>query len=187
MLALDLKTGADIWERKVGASPSEPLAYADRIYLASDAKQLFCLDASSGASVWTWAIGTRLVGPAAGDDARVYFVGMDNLLRAVSRASGNQQWKYGLTYRPTSGPVVLGDQVAVPGITGEIVGLAASTGKVTGKLTLAEKLAIGPAFVPPAQGDGTPIVVSVTGGLGLKWTLSAAKPAPDPPATTPVK
>ena len=107
---------------------------------------------------------------------------MDNQLWALSRATGNQRWKYGLAYRPTNGPVVMGRQVAVPGITGELIGLIAETGKVTGKLAFADKLATDPAFVPPAPGSDRAAVVSMTGGLKPEWTLSVATPPAPAPA-----
>lgn len=181
LLAMELATGALLWERSVGVAPSEPLALPDRVCLGSDARQFTCLDAASGSDLWRWAIGTRVIGPAAADESRIYFVAMDNFLRAVSRGSGNQRWKYGLAYRPTHGPVVMGGQVAVPGITGELIGFAASTGKSTGKLALPEKVAVDPAFVPPQQAGGTPMVVTITGGLTPTWTLSAAVPAVEKP------
>ena len=181
LLAMDLATGALLWERSVGVAPSEPLALTDRVCLGSDSRQFICLDATSGADVWRWPIGTRVIGPAAADESRIYFVAMDNFLRAVSRGSGNQRWKNGLAYRPTHGPVVMGGQVAVPGITGELIGFAASTGKSTGKLALSEKVAVDPAFVPPEQAGGIPMVVTITGGLTTTWTLSAAVPAVEKP------
>ena len=187
LLALDLKTGQKLWDRVIGPSPSAPLAAGDRVYLGSDSKRFVCLDAKTGVELWNWAVGTRLIGAAAADDARIYVVGMDNLLRALSRANGNQRWKYGLAYRPSRGPVVMGDQVSVPGITGELTGISTEKGKPTGKLTLTEKLAIDPAMVPPAEAGGTPMIVSMTGGLSLKWTLSGMVPPPPPapPATPP--
>jgi outer membrane protein assembly factor BamB len=181
LLAMDLATGAPSWERMVGAAPTEPLALPDRVCLGSDARHFVCLDAGSGADVWRWAIGTRVIGPAAADDSRIYFVAMDNYLRAVSRGSGNQRWKQALSFRPTHGPAVMGRQVSVPGITGELIGFAATTGKVTGKLALTEKLAIDPALVAPDQADGVPTVVSITGGLSTTWTLSAAIPPVEKP------
>ena len=39
LIALDLKTGKDRWDRKVGASPTEPLVYGDRVYFGSDSKR----------------------------------------------------------------------------------------------------------------------------------------------------
>ncbi|MEO7270755.1 MAG: hypothetical protein ABIX28_16615, partial [Vicinamibacterales bacterium] len=119
---------------------------------------------------------------AAADTAHVYFTAMDNQLRALSRANGGRRWLFPLAYRPTRGPVLLGTQIAVPGITTELPGVTVSTGKTSGKLTLSVQLAIGPAFVAPDGADGLPAVVAITGGQTNQWTLSVAVPAPDPPA-----
>jgi len=183
LVAMNLESGAEVWRRALGTNPTAPLAYGDRIYLGSDAKQFYCLDAKSGEQAWVWRVGTRIIGAATADEARVYFVAMDNEVRALARGSGNQQWKYNLAYRPTDGPVLMGAQLAVPGITGELIGVVAATGKLSGKLTFVDKLATDPAFVPPDQAGGTAAVVSMTGGLKPEWTLSVATPpAPAPPA-----
>ena len=185
LLALDLETGTTRWDQPVGPAPTEPLAYADRIYLGSDNKRFMCLHAKSGAIDWQWEIGTRVIGPAAGDPSRVYFTAMDNVLRALSRDHGGQRWKQRLTYRPTGGPVLMDGQVAVPGITSELFGFDVTAGKTTGKLTFPVQLAIGPSFVAPDGPDATPAVVSITGGLTNQWTLSLAIPAPPPAAAEP--
>ena len=106
----------------VGVAPTEPLVYDNRVYLGSDSKRFLCLRAQTGVEEWHWEIGTRIIGPAAADADRVYFTAMDNQLRALSRGNGGQRWKYALAYRPTRGPAVMGDQVAVPGITRELPG-----------------------------------------------------------------
>jgi outer membrane protein assembly factor BamB len=189
LLALALETGSTRWEEPVGGAPTEPLAYGERIYLGSDSKRFMCLDARSGRVDWQWEIGTRVVGPAAADETQVYFTAMDNVLRALSRAHGGQRWKYRLAYRPTRGPVLMDGQVAVPGITSVLTGLDVRNGKATGTLTFPVQLAIGPAFVAPEGKEGTPSVVSVTGGLTNQWTLSSSIPAalPDPDVTPPAK
>jgi len=182
LAALDLKTGTLNWSVEVGPSPTEPLVYANRVYLGSDWKRFQCLDAATGDALWNWNIGMRIIGPAAADEARIYFTAMDNQVRALSRDNGGQRWRFPLAYRPTRGPVVLGPQVAVPGITNELPGINVITGKPTGKLTLPVLLAIGPSFVPPEGADGVPAVVAITGGLTNQWTLSLAVPAADTPA-----
>jgi outer membrane protein assembly factor BamB len=185
LLALDLKTGNERWDTAIGGAPTEPVAYADRIYLGSASKRLLCLQAKSGREEWHWEIGTRLIGPLAADASNVYFTAMDNVLRALSRSTGGQRWTYRLAYRPTGGPVLMGGQVAVPGITSELIGIDVTSGKVTGKLTFPVDLAIGPSFVAPDGPDGAPAVLAIAGGLTTQWTLSASMPAADAPATVP--
>jgi outer membrane protein assembly factor BamB len=189
LLALDLQTGTTRWEQAVGAAPTEPLAYGERIYLGSDSRRFMCLHASSGREDWRWEIGTRVIGPPAADEERVYFTAMDNVVRALSRGNGGQRWKYRLAYRPTRGPVLMDGQVAVPGITAALTGLDVRNGKATGTLKFPVQLAIGPAFVAPQGPAGTPSVVSITGGLTNQWTLSLALPAPpaEPGETPPAK
>jgi outer membrane protein assembly factor BamB len=141
-----------------------------------------CLKAASGREEWGVDVGTRIIGPAAADESRVYYTAMDNIVRAVSRGNGNRRWAFPLAYRPTRGPVVMGSQVAVPGITTELPGINAETGKTTGKLTFAAQLATGPTLIAPGAADDLPAVVSVSGGNTGQWTVSAAVPPPDEPA-----
>jgi hypothetical protein len=81
---------------------------------------------------------------------------------------------------------VIGGQVGVPGITSELTGVNATSGKATGKLTLTAQLGIGPTFVPAAGVDGLPAIVAITGGSTSPWTVLVAMPAPEePPAAVP--
>ena len=47
------------------------------------------------------------------DAHTVYFVSLDNMLRAVHRGSGNQDWKKALAVRPTAGPIRAADAIIV--------------------------------------------------------------------------
>jgi outer membrane protein assembly factor BamB len=187
LVAVDLKTGDVRWDQEVGASPTEPLAYGERVYLGSDRKNFVCLKAASGRDEWQIEVGSRIIGAAAADDSRVYFTAMDNIVRAINRGNGNRRWTYPLSYRPSAGPVVIGRQIGIPGITNELPGLDATSGKPTGKLTLSDKLAVGPSFVPPPATAAAPAVVTITGGLTTQWTISLATPPPDEPPPGPPK
>ena len=184
LAALDLKTGTLHWSGEVGPSPTEPLVYANRVYLGSDWKRFQCLDAATGERLWNWKIGTRIIGPAAADDG-AHLLHRDG--QSAACAQPRQRRAALDSFRsptgPTRGPVVLGPQVAVPGHHATSCRRStSSTGKPTGKLTLPVQLAIGPSFVPPDGADGVPAVVAITGGLTNQWTLSLAVPAPDTPA-----
>jgi outer membrane protein assembly factor BamB len=174
LLALELPSGKTVWEQTIGAAPTEPLAYGDRIYLGSDAKEFYCLTARRGEVDWSRSVGARVLGRAAADSARVYFAAMDNELRALDRISGALVWHKPVAFRPTEGPVLLGPYVTLVGLTAELPGFDAATGKPVGKLSLADPLATAPAFIVPGPAGALAAVASLTGGLARQWKLSLA-------------
>ena len=60
--------------------------------------------------------GADVVSRPSVDDDHVYFVSLDNVLRALNRGNGVQQWKRGLPFRPAWRPMTAADTVLVTGI-----------------------------------------------------------------------
>ena len=81
----------------------------------------------------------------------------------------------GVPFRPTAGPVLLGETIAVAGTTNEILGFSAATGKPSGHLTLPEALATLPTY---AQASGVARIAAATGNLNQTWTLTLAEAVP---------
>lgn len=175
VLALDLATGKQKWERQLHGAPTEVLPFADRVFVGSADKHLYCLDTDDGEVAWRQQIGAALRGKPAAHETRVYVVALDNLLRAFDRGNGALRWSpRGLPFRPTAGPVVLGRTVAVAGTTNEIRAFDAATGQPSGQLALPESLATLPAYDQSAEAVR---IAAVTGSLNQQWTLSLAIPA----------
>ena len=80
--SLDLKTGHERWTRRVGGSPTEVLAFADRVFVGSANKYFFCLDAGTGEIAWPFWVGAVVRGKPAADVDHVYMTAADNLVRA---------------------------------------------------------------------------------------------------------
>ena len=176
VLALNLTTGKQRWEQRLGGAATDVLPFPDHVYVGSADKYFYCLRTGDGAIEWHQRIGAMLRGKPAADEARVYVVALDNLLRAFDRGTGSASWSpRAVPFRPTAGPVVFGDAIAVAGTTNEIRAFDAATGQPAGQLTLPESLATLPAY---AHAPDAPLIVAVTGGLDQKWTLSLAVPAP---------
>ena len=176
VLALDLTTGKERWERRLGGAATEVLPFPDHVYVGSSDKYFYCLHTDDGALDWRQPIGAVLRGKPAADEARVYVVALDNLLRAFDRRTGNASWSpRALPFRPTAGPVVFGHAIAVAGTTNEIRAFDAATGQPAGHLALPEVLLTLPAY---AHAPDRPLIVAITGGLDQKWTLSLAVSAP---------
>ena len=83
----------------------------------------YALDADDGSVAWRWRTGADVVGVPVVDERNVYFVSLDNVLRALSRKSGVQQWVRLLPLRPTRGPLRIDRTLIVSGIAPTLRGL----------------------------------------------------------------
>jgi outer membrane protein assembly factor BamB len=180
LLALDLRTGADRWVRRLttprptaaGAPPpppalSEVLAYSDRIFLGVADGRVIALNAVDGRLAWRWPIGAILRGRPVGDDTRLFVTAMDNVVRAFDRRSGELLWHPSVPFRPTTGPVLLGSRLVVPGAAAEVRAFDVD-GRPAGQIKLEASLAIPPALSDSATGR---IMVGVTGSLDGQFKL----------------
>jgi outer membrane protein assembly factor BamB len=160
--ALDLKTGKTIWERPVGGFPAESLVVGDRVYVGSTDKKFYCLKLETGEIAWPIRVGAEIRGSAAADAERVYFAGLDNVVRAVDRISGAQRWQQGVPFRPLIGPRVAAGVVLVAGPVADVRLLNARKGVESGKLSFPDPLATAPAIGEIA---GAVLAAGITGGL----------------------
>ena len=174
-----------MWDRKLDVSPTEPVAFADRVYLGDDSKQFFCLKAQTGETAYVRDLGYRMLGRADADDDHIYITGVDNTLRAFDRVNGALRWKRAVTFRPIVGPLVAGPHVLLAGLTTEVPGFDQKTGNPTGKLTLDQRLAVAPAVANPVPNAAPAGLVVVTAESGRPTKLSLAV-VPEP-AAPPVK
>lgn len=173
--AVDLTKGVTRWERRFGGSPAEPLVVGDRLYVGATDKYFYCVKTSTGEVDWKIRVGAEIRGRASTDGKRVFFAGLDNLVRAVSRGSGAQRWQHGLPFRPFAGLAVSGASVFIAGPTTDIRVLHVATGTEAAKIPFPEPLVIAPAIGTAPGGDV--VVAGVTGGLNESWKLWLASPA----------
>jgi outer membrane protein assembly factor BamB len=158
--ALDIESGATIWDRQFDGAAGEPLGAGDRVYFGAGDRRFYCVKADSGEVDWSWRVGAGILGAPAIDDERVYFVALDNVLRALDRRSGVQQWQHAIRRRAAAGPAVVRGVVLLPSST---------------------------SGVPPELGvddQQTPRLAVVTGSLAEAYELTLIGPAVDPPIVT---
>ena len=170
--ALTLATGKPLWERDLPGSPQEILPL-DALFVGTSDNYFYRLSMDTGNIDWRWRTGGDLIGVAAVDESRVYFLSRDNILRALDRRSGVQQWRQALKARPTSGPTKAGDLLLVAGFAPQIRSFDLTTGKPGATYHASTELA-----APPHVVSGLPIVgsllVIVTGNgqvIALKKSL----------------
>ncbi len=178
LLALDLRTGTDRWVHQfripkppaAGPHPpgvSEVLAFPDRLFVGAADRTFYCLKASDGTLEWRFRIGAVLRGQPVSDGRRIFITAMDNVVRAFDRRTGELLWHPSVPFRPTTGPVLHGTTVLVPGAAAEIRGFDVA-GRPAGQIKLEEALAIPPVF---AAAPGGPVLAAVTGSLNGQWKL----------------
>jgi outer membrane protein assembly factor BamB len=185
LVALMLESGDAIWELDVGIKPTEPLVVGDRVYVGSAAKRFCSIHAQNGKEDWCFPVGAAVVGSAVADSSRVYFVALDNLLRAHDLRNGALRWKKDLRYRPEAGPSLVGNSIAAPGRSSHLRSFNTATGDPGDQLTLANDIVAPPVFIVSPDGGPTRLA-AVFGGLQNLWKLALAGPPPPPPPKLPV-
>lgn len=180
IVALDMSTGAQIWETsKIGIKPAEPLVAGDRLFAGSEAKQ-FCSFRLTDPddNPWCFAVGAPIVGRPAVDARRVYFVALDNQIWAHDLRNGARQWKADLKYRPSAGPTVIGETVTAPGRTKKLVAFDVTSGQPAGPELAVDEYIVAPVVFVPAS-EGVPVRAAVLfGELTKDWKLMLAGPPP---------
>ena len=88
---------------RLGGAANDILALDDRLYVGSQDNFFYCVMAADGRVDWRWRTGGDIIGMPVADDRYVYFVALDNVLRAINLISGGQQWMRPLPFRPAGG------------------------------------------------------------------------------------
>ena len=157
--ALDAATGAVLWSLAFNATLSGLAESANRVYVGSDDNFFYALNAASGRIDWKWRTGADVVGAAALDDEHVYFVSLDNLLRALDRRSGGQRWKRALPTRSVAGPLLIDGVLLVVGYSPELRGHLPATGAPVGRYGTDGEIAFQPTLASGAWPGADRLVV----------------------------
>ena len=119
VVGLDLNSGEPVWEQTLGGSPARILALDD-LFVGSTDNFFYCLSQRDGSVKWRWRTGADIIGPATVDEDRVYFLSLDNVLRALDRDTGVQRWTRPMPTRAATGPLPTGSVLLVSGVSPEI-------------------------------------------------------------------
>jgi outer membrane protein assembly factor BamB len=135
IVALQVESGDPIWERRLGGAANEILALDDRLFAGSLDNFFYCVMTEDGRVDWRWRTGGDVIGKPVADDRSVYFVALDNVLRAMSLVTGGQRWMRPLPIRPAWGPVMAGTTIVVAGQTPPLRAYNLKDGVASGTLT----------------------------------------------------
>jgi outer membrane protein assembly factor BamB len=143
IVALHVDNGEPIWERQLGGAVNDILALEDRLFAGSHDNFFYCVMAKDGRVDWRWRTGADVIGKPIADKRYVYFVALDNVLRAMNLVTGGQQWMRPLPIRPAFGAVKVGPAILVSGQTPTVHVFNLKDGITAGTFT-------GVATQPPA-------------------------------------
>ena len=184
VVALSLLTGDAVWEQRLEGTPNRILPLDDLFVGATD-NNFYRLSRLDGSIKWRWRTGGDVVGLPAVDEQRVYFSSRDNMLWALNRTSGVQQWRQPLTARPTAGPSHAGDLLVLGGTSQYLRLFDPVTGVSYGRIPASSELAFPPlGLSTPADG---PVLVTVTGDGQLRALGHATGPTQLDLATGPTR
>jgi outer membrane protein assembly factor BamB len=179
IVALDLEQGTPIWEHEVPGVPAEPVATSDHVYFGASDRRFYALKAGSGEVDWVWRVGANVLGAPAVDDQRVFFVALDNVVRALDRESGVQKWQHAIRRRAASGPSVVQDVVLLASSSSGEIYAWLTGGHPAGTVPL-ESTPVVPPDLAGGGESGARLSV-VTGSLAGVWRLSLIAAATEPP------
>jgi outer membrane protein assembly factor BamB len=161
LLALDAANGETVWNHRLPSAINDVLVSGDRIYAGSDDNFFYCFLTRDGRVDWRWRTGGDVIGKPTADENNVYFVSLDNVLRAHDRATGVQQWIRALPLRPTTGPLLTSGTLVVTGISGTVRGFKAEDGTPTGEQNAGAELGA-PTHAVPENAAHLPRLLVVT-------------------------
>ena len=133
--ALRVDNGEPLWERRLGGAPNDILAVGDRLYAGSQDNFFYCVMAADGRVDWRWRTGGDVTGRPVADERHVYFVALDNVLRAMNLVTGGQEWMRPLPMRPAWGPAKAGSTIVVAGQAAPLRAYNIKDGLQVGTLT----------------------------------------------------
>jgi len=141
VLSVDLATGNPRWEYKLEGRITGMTAIDDQLIAGTTTNQLVSIALQRGTYVRRWRVGADPVGSAAADLRHIYFVALDNVLRAVDRRNGNLRWMRELPSRPSGAPLVVDNVVLIPFVSTALSAFGAIDGKPLFDISAAGELA----------------------------------------------
>ena len=171
--ALALETGTPTWEATLPAEGTTLTPIDDRLFVGASDRFLYCLSADLGKRKWRWRTGGTIVGTTVVVGERVFFVSLDNVLRSVNRADGNQRWKSAVPHRPTGGPFRIGPLLFVPGVSSALPAFRVADGKLAGAVALGGEVPGAAVLVPGSEGRAARLLV--ISGDGVAQLLEPAR------------
>jgi outer membrane protein assembly factor BamB len=189
VLALVLQTGDEIWAHRFTEPAVGILPVGNRVFIGGRDNLFHSLSAEDADIDWQFPTGADVLGLPVLDRKRVYFVALDNILRAHDRNGGSMIWKQVLPVRPFTGPLLSGETLIVPGVASQLYAYSTIDGKALNNFELKGAENEEMLLAAPPHLTTRDTFILVTRGGQVRAVGSAAVPAPGtetpPPADTP--
>ncbi len=161
-----------------GGVVSSPSVVDRRVYVGSQDKNIYCLDARSGRLLWNFTTGFRIKSSPAVVDGKVYIGPDDGYVYCLDAKNGNLLWnRYAGGYIPAhfdsvtrlrSSPTVVGGRVYVGSLDTNLYCLDANNGSIIWTHKTAGYITSSPAVV-----DGAVYITSQEPTSGALYKLDA--------------
>ena len=136
LVALDRKTGRQMWKRDLDLPLSGGVGYgAQLLVLGSSDGDVLLLDADDGTELWRVTVSGEVLSPPQTNGSVVVVQSYDGKLHGLSAADGGELWVYEgqvpvLTIRGASTPIIDGRVVVAGFANGKVVALNLNTGAI---------------------------------------------------------
>jgi outer membrane protein assembly factor BamB len=136
VVALEARTGAVRWRRRIGPSETSPLVDDGRVYVGDWNGWVYALDAKSGQELWRFRTGGEVKGALALSGRRLYVGSYDHHLYALAARTGRLLWRGSaqerLGGRGTfySTPAAAYGRVYIGSTDGKVYSFGATTGEL---------------------------------------------------------
>jgi outer membrane protein assembly factor BamB len=162
-----------------GAVMSSPSIENGIVYVGSQDKNIYAINAWTGALVWSYATGGTIESSAAVANGKVYIGSDDGYVYCNDATNGNRLWRtfvngglpktYGSAVMLRSSPAVVGNTVYIGSMDDNLYALDANSGTVSWKFTTQ-----GPITSSPTISDGAVYITSEEPAAGALYKIDAA-------------
>jgi len=143
MQALDLATGASLWDYDAGDTILAPATYTDgRLVFGADNGKIVCLNAADGKEAWVVSTTLAVRAAPAVVGGAVYVASLDRRVMALDLSTGAQRWAQQLTDELWGALAVMDNMVYVPSADGQFFGLDSADGRIRMQLTMTPRRAL---------------------------------------------
>lgn len=179
-------TNQTLWAFTAGnALQCSPSVADGKVYVGSFDKNMYCLDAATGALIWNYTTGAMIFSSPAVADGKVYFGSYDDKVYCLDAATGGVIWSYTADDQVWSSPAVANGKVYVGSQGGKLYCFRADWGQVEWIFTTSGAVQSSPAVadgkVYVGSNDGKLYCVGAASGA-LVWSYTTGGQLPSAPA-----